>query len=181
MMCPQEFSSPVYGSWPYNGIFYDYVKERDDGKEERAREKKETGRMNRTEKIGRAKKELKDDIIKYEQYLRKRLDFQLERLPINFENEGIEHLKMWYRNTIDKYPFLEGIIKEVCPKAFEPDNKELQSAIIHQQMQRDLGSEIIAGELKAIDFENAYNRKNRKKIPYQEYERRDPRMGKVIT
>jgi hypothetical protein len=42
-------------------------------------------------------------------------------------------------------------------------------------MQRDLGSEIIAGELKAIDFENAYDRKNRKKIPYQEY------VGKILV
>jgi hypothetical protein len=102
MMCPQEFSSPVYGSWPYNDIFYDYVKERDDGKEERAREKKkETGRMNRAKKIGETKKELKDDIIKYEQYLRKRLDFQLERLPINFERvlNWVNNMltKSWYR------------------------------------------------------------------------------------
>ena len=38
----------------------------------------------------------------------------------------------------------------------------------------------MARELKAIDFENAYDRKNKKRIPYNEYEKQDPVTGKII-
>jgi hypothetical protein len=175
-ICPREYSSPVYGTWPYDGILYDYIKEREDSK----KQQKTMDRKMRTRHYHETKKEVRENISKYEQYLRKRLDFQLEHLPINLENEGIEHLKMWYRRTIDEYPFLKDIIKEICPKAFEPDNQELQSAIIHQLRSREIGAQILARDLKAIDFENAYDRKNEKKIPYEEYEKRDPATGKII-
>jgi hypothetical protein len=121
----------------------------------------------RSRKIRGTEKELKSDKIKYNHYLKKKYEAELEYLRVNFEDEGIEHLKMFYNDTIQRYPFLQGVIKGICPKAFEPAN-ELQSAIIHQYETREIGNETLAARLNALDLKNCYDYKNKKKIPYEE-------------
>jgi hypothetical protein len=48
------------------------------------------------------------------------------------------------------------------------------------ELEKQKGHEKLAKELKAIDFENAYDRKNRKKIPYSYMKEYDPLAGRTI-
>jgi hypothetical protein len=163
-----------FQQWSIDDMFNKYKIEREQEKrqqEKREQEKKKQSgkRWIRTKKIRGTKKELKDDIIKYRVYHREKLNTYLEYLPANLEEEGVEHFKMLFSKTIEEYPFLHDILKNICPKAFEPDNKELQSTIIKNEEEKDIGTEIIALRLNALDMKNAYDVKNKKEIPYKEY------------
>ena len=123
-ICKKEFYSPVYGPWPYDTIYDEFKLRRQEEKKQQEKREQErrikTGkRWSRTKKKGETKKELKEDILKYEQYLRKKLESQLEKLPINLENEGIEDFRIMFSNTVQKYPFLRGIMKHICPRFFD--------------------------------------------------------------
>lgn len=99
-------------------MFYDFKRERI--KERRDQERRKGEKLwPKAKRTRGTKKELKEDILKYEQHLRKKLETQLERLPINPENEGIEDYRIMFDNTIQKYPFLQGILNHICPRFFE--------------------------------------------------------------
>ena len=79
------------------------------------------------------------DILKYEQYLRKKLETQLEQLPINLENEGIEDFRIMFSNTLQKYPFLHGIMKHICPRFFEHEltKEEIELGRVYNEIERE--------------------------------------------
>lgn len=91
---------PVYGPSPHRSMLDDFKRQEEEKKKEKRNQEKE-------------------DILKYEQYLRKKLETQRERLSINLENEGIQDFGIMFSNTLQKYPFLQGIMKHICPRFFE--------------------------------------------------------------
>jgi len=140
----REFSSPVYGAWPYSELYYEFERKRQEEKKQQEKRyqerRKERGkRWLRAKKMVGTKKELKEDILKYEQYLRKKLETQLERLPINLENEGIEDFRIMFSNTLHKYPFLHGIMKHICPRFFEREltKEEIELGESYNEIERE--------------------------------------------
>ena len=144
IICPKEFSDPFWGPWPTSYILHDFKRQRQEEKkqqekEDQERRKKSGKRWLRAKKIGGTKKELKVDILKYEQYLRKKLETQLEQLPINLENEGIEDFRIMFSNTLQKYPFLYGIMKHICPRFFEHEltKEEIELGRVYNEIERE--------------------------------------------
>jgi hypothetical protein len=87
---------------------------------------KETGR-NRTPIT---KKELQKDILKYDQFLRKKLEADLEDLYHDPDSEGVDFIWLIHGLTIQKYEFLHDIIRVICPKIIEVyEDKERLSKI----------------------------------------------------
>jgi hypothetical protein len=137
-ICPKEFVSPFYGPWPYGSILYDFRRKSEDEKREKEKISKEDPErkwIRKGEKrwLGKkkrrvTKKEMSNDKMRYEQYLKNRLESQIERLPINHENEGIEDFRIAFSNTLQKYPFLHQIMRYICPRVFkfELTNDELE-------------------------------------------------------
>ena len=50
-------------------------------------------------------KEIRKDILSYVQYRKQRLYRHLTNLPVNFEEEGIEDIKMYLGDILGKYRF----------------------------------------------------------------------------
>jgi hypothetical protein len=80
------------------------------------------------------RKEHLEDVKRYRQHLRKHLDRDLDELIMTYDEEGIEELKMNFGAVIEKYSFLRDIMAKICPKIFEPPNKELQKAIVQREI-----------------------------------------------
>jgi DNA-binding PadR family transcriptional regulator len=96
------------------------------------------------------KKKHLNDVKRYRQFLSERLQRNLDQLIMTYDDEGIEELKMDFRAIIDKYTFLRDIIGKICPKAFEPPNKELQRLIIQREHSRREAATIFARQMDAI-------------------------------
>ena len=79
------------------------------------------------------KSEVKKLIEEYYNYIKEKIYKQLEWLPVNFEGEGLEEIKMDYENVIKEYSFLKEIIDPVFPMIFEPSNIELQKDIFYHK------------------------------------------------
>lgn len=77
------------------------------------------------------KKERKMLVEEYYNYIKEKLYKQLKWLPVNFEGEGLEEIKMDYENVIKKYSFLKEIVDPIFPMIFEPPNIELQKDILY--------------------------------------------------
>lgn len=158
-ICPREFISPFYGPWPYGNILYDFrrkIEKEKIEKKEKEREKMlqenpdqkwlRTGekRLTRKKKMRVTKKEIANDKIKYEQFLRKKLETQIEHLPINLENEGIEDFRIFFTRTLQKYPFLHQIMRYVSPRIlkFELTNKEVEMGITYNEIEMRIAEEL---------------------------------------
>jgi hypothetical protein len=94
----------------------------------------------------------KAEIEEFERYRRARLEHHLEFLPPNLEEEGIEELKMMFKDIIERYSFLNNVVRIVCPYVFEPANKDLQAKIIDDEISKDVGTELLARRLGAINL-----------------------------
>ena len=145
-ICSEEFSSPIYGPWPYRSIFDDFkIQEEKKQEEQRNQERKKRKKLwPKAKRTGGTKKELKENILKYEQYLTKKLEIQLERLPINLENEGIEDFRIMFSNTLQKYPFLQGFMKHICPRFFEHEltTEDLEVGRIYNETEKEKAEEL---------------------------------------
>lgn len=142
-ICPEESVSKFYGPWPSSNIFYDFKQKREEEKiqqekRKQERRKKRGERWTRTKKIRLTKKDLREDIEKYEQYLKEKLGTQLEHLPINLENEGIEDFRIMFSRTLQKYPFLYRIMRYVCPRIFEFEltKEEIEMGTVYNEIER---------------------------------------------
>ena len=91
----------------------------------------------------------KAEIEEFERYRRARLEHHLEFLPANLEEEGIEELKMMFKDVIERYRFLNNVVRNVCPYVFEPANKDSQAKIIDNEISKDVGTELLARRLGA--------------------------------
>lgn len=81
------------------------------------------------------KKELKKDVLKYDQYLREKLKADLEDLYHDPYSEGVDFIWLIHGLTIQKYEFLQDIIKEICPKIIEVyEDKERLSKINNDRL-----------------------------------------------
>jgi hypothetical protein len=92
----------------------------------------------------------KAEIEEFEEYRRERLEYHLKFLPANLEEEGIEELKMMFKDVIERYSFLHNIVRLVCPYIFEPANKDLQVKIIDDEISKNVGTELLARRLRAM-------------------------------
>jgi hypothetical protein len=152
-ICPKEFISPFYGPWPYGNLLYDFRRKREEEKrEEKEREKqkmwqddldhqwikKRRKRSARKKKIRVTKKDIFNDKIKYEQFLRTKLETQIEHLPINPENEGIQDFRIFFSRTLQKYPFLHQIMRYICPRIFkyELTDEEIEMGTTYNEIER---------------------------------------------
>ena len=61
----------------------------------------------------------KDEIQEFEEYRRARLEHIIKRLPGNRGELEVEGAKIIYKNIIDRYPFLQEIVSNVCPRLFQ--------------------------------------------------------------
>jgi hypothetical protein len=75
------------------------------------------------------KKENKWDIDKYRQYLRNDLQRLLDTLPINFGENGIHEIRIAYAKIIQKYSFLQDILKMICPNVMKPITQEMEKEV----------------------------------------------------
>jgi hypothetical protein len=94
----------------------------------------------------------KAEIEEFEKYRRTRLEYDLEFLPANLEEEGIEELKMMFKDVIERYSFLHNVVRIVCPYVFEPANDELQANIVDDEISKDVGTELLARRLRDINL-----------------------------
>jgi hypothetical protein len=84
----------------------------------------------RGNKIPITKRELKRDVLKYDQYLRKKLEADLEDLYRDPYSEGVDFIWLIHGLTIQKYEFLHDILRVICPKIIEVyEDKERLSKI----------------------------------------------------
>lgn len=90
------------------------------------------------------------DVKRYHQYLRNKLVSNLDNLIMNYDEEGIEELKMDFEEIIAKYSFLHDILNNLCPKVFEPPNKELQEDIKNREASRQLAAQEFAKQMNTI-------------------------------
>lgn len=125
-------------------------------------------------------KEHKQDIKNYREYIKTKQVESMKLLPVNYENEGLEDIKMEFKEIIEKYPFLRHIVSYVCPRVFEPADEKLQKAIVGDEIEKLKVTGELADELEAIDYANAYDRKNKRKIPFEIIKVRNARTGKVM-
>jgi hypothetical protein len=151
-VCPNESVSAAYGPWPYGSILDDFRLEREHENEEKEKAEKERiikenpsrKRLGKGEKEWRkkkrriSKKEMTNDKIRYEQYLKERLEAQIEHLPINLENEGIRDFRIAFSVTLQKYPFLYQIMRYICPGIFkfELTNEEVETGMAYNEIER---------------------------------------------
>ena len=152
-ICPKEYMSPFYGPWPYGDLLYDFRRKREEEKREREKREREKmlrddpgqqwirkrkKRYTRKKKVRVTEKEISNDIIKYEQFLIKKLETQIEQLPLNLENEGIEDFRIFFSNTLQKYPFLNQIMRHVCPRIFNFDltDEEIEMGTAYNEIER---------------------------------------------
>jgi len=91
-----------------------------------------------------------EDVKRYRQYLKNQLQRHIDELIMTYDEEGVEELKMDFTAIIEKYSFLRDIIGKICPKLFEPPNKELQAAILHREASRQMGAAELAKQMNAI-------------------------------
>jgi hypothetical protein len=129
------------------------------------------------------KEEIRKDILCFVQYGKERLYRHLKNLPVNLEEEGIEDIKMYFGNITDQYAFLYPVIKDICPRAFESPDYELQERIIINEMEKEKAEIKLYNKLGAIyrhrgRWHNVKS-KNGKKIPYKMMRIRNPQTGKV--
>jgi hypothetical protein len=96
------------------------------------------------------RKEHLQDVKRYRQHLREQLQRFLDELIMNYDEEGIEELKMDFGEIIEKYSFIRDIVRKICPKVFEPPNKELQKAIIQREVSREMALTEFAKHMEAI-------------------------------
>ena len=76
------------------------------------------------------KKELKKDVLIYDQFLREKLEADLENLYHEPDSEGVDFIWLIHGQTIQKYEFLHDIIRVICPKIIEvSEDKERLSKI----------------------------------------------------
>jgi DNA-binding transcriptional ArsR family regulator len=152
-ICPEEFVSPSYGPWPYSSFLYDFRRKREEEKrEEKEREKerilkedpdrkwirKGERRWAMKKKRRITKKEVANDKMRYEQHLKKKLEAQIEHLPINVENEGIKDFRIFFSVTLQKYPFLYQIMRYICPGIFkfELTDEEVETGRAYNEIER---------------------------------------------
>jgi len=67
-------------------------------------------------------KDKKDDLLKFVNFRKEGLYKYLKYLPGNYGDEGIEELKIDYKDIREKYAFFQPVLKEICPKAFEAND-----------------------------------------------------------
>jgi hypothetical protein len=116
---------------------------------------------------------VKAEIEEFEKYRRETLERCLELLPANPEEEGIEKVKMLFEDIIERYPFLYDVMSIVCPNVFQPVNLDLQAKIIQDELSKEVGTELLARRLGAINLSNP-------DVPYKYMTVRDPFTGKPI-
>jgi DNA-binding MarR family transcriptional regulator len=129
------------------------------------------------------KARIRKDILCFVQYRKERLYLHLKNLPVNLEEEGIEDIKMYFGNITDQYAFLYPVIKDICPRAFESPDYELQERIIIDEMEKEKAEIKLYNKLGAIyrhrgRWHNVKS-KNGKRIPYKMMRIRNPQTGKV--
>jgi hypothetical protein len=84
----------------------------------------------RRNRIPVTKKELKKDVLKYDQFLREKIEADLEDLYHDPNSEGVDFIWLIHGLTIQKYEFLHDIIKVICPRIIEVyEDKERLSKI----------------------------------------------------
>ena len=88
---------------------------------------KET-RKNRTPMT---KKDLKKDVLKYDQYIRNELEVELEDLYHDPDSEGVDFIWLIHGLTIQKYEFLHDIIRVICPRIIEVADDEARLSKIN--------------------------------------------------
>lgn len=125
--------------WPSDIMFHDYIEKREKKKIETEKrdieiKNKKKIRFVRKKKSGTLK-EIKTDKVNYFLYLKKKLNSQIESLPINLENEGIEEHRIMFSQTIDEYPFVQSFIKNISPKLFELTEEERQKGKVYDQIE----------------------------------------------
>lgn len=80
------------------------------------------------------KDESKKLVKEYHDYIKEKVDKQFYWLPVNFEGEGLEEIKLDYENVIKKYSFLKEIIDPIFPMIFEPPDLEVRKAILENEL-----------------------------------------------
>lgn len=70
-------------------------------------------------RVPASKKDLKKDVLKYDEYLKKVLEVDLEDLYHDPDSEGVDFIWLIHGLTIQKYEFLQDIIRVICPRIIE--------------------------------------------------------------
>jgi hypothetical protein len=94
--------------------------------------------------------EKKKDIERFRKYLMNKLQRKVDELIMTYDEEGIEELKIDFGAIVEKYSFLREIMGKVCPKVFEPPNKELQAAIVRRATSREMAAAEFTRQMDAI-------------------------------
>jgi hypothetical protein len=78
------------------------------------------------------KKDLKNDVLKYDQYLRNELEAEFEELYHDPDSEGVDFIWLIHGLTIQKYEFLHDIIRVICPRIIEVAEDEARLSKINK-------------------------------------------------
>jgi hypothetical protein len=70
-------------------------------------------------RVPASKKDLRKDVIKYDEYLKRALEVELEDLFHDPDSEGVDYIWLIHGLTIQKYEFLQDIIRVICPRIIE--------------------------------------------------------------
>jgi hypothetical protein len=134
-------------------------------------------------KVPISKDEIRKDILRFVQYRKERLYRHLKNLPVNLEEEGIEEIKMSFSGVRDRYAFLYPIIRDICPRAFELPDYELQTRIMDDDLEKGKAEVSFFRKMGAIyrDKGRWHNlkSKNGKKIHYKMMKIYNPHTDRV--
>lgn len=70
-------------------------------------------------RVPASKKDLRKDVIKYDEYLKRGVEVELEDLLHDPDSEGVDYIWLIHGLTIQKYECLQDIIRVICPRIIE--------------------------------------------------------------
>jgi hypothetical protein len=83
-------------------------------------------------RVPASKKDWRKDLIKYDEYLKRALEVELEDLFHDPDSEGVDYIWLIHGLTIQKYEFLQDIIRVICPRIIEVAEDEARLSKIEK-------------------------------------------------
>jgi hypothetical protein len=83
-------------------------------------------------RVPASKKDLRKDVIKYDEYLKRAIEVELEDLFHDPDSEGVDYIWLIHGLTIQKYEFLQDIIRVICPRIIEVAEDEARLSKIEK-------------------------------------------------
>jgi hypothetical protein len=83
-------------------------------------------------RVPASKKDLRKDVIKYDEYLKRALEVEFEDLLHDPDSEGVDYIWLIHGLTIQKYEFLQDIIRVICPRIIEVAEDEARLSKIEK-------------------------------------------------